>query len=134
MAQFPSPEWVASLSDKLNSDEQYAHVAHAWEADMGFLVDGRDKFPEPVRLYLDLWHGKCRQAYMLEDGSELKAAFILKATYSNIVQLLKGEVDPIQALIMRKVSVQGNYALLMRSVPVVLHFVRCCREVTDSFV
>jgi hypothetical protein len=39
----------------------------------------------------------------------------------------------MQALLTRKLSVHGNMAVLMRSVPTVLDFVRCCREVTDSF-
>jgi hypothetical protein len=30
-------------------------------------------------------------------------------------------------------GVYGNMAVLMRSVPTVLDFVRCCREVTDGF-
>jgi hypothetical protein len=33
-----------------------------------------------------------------------------------------------------KLHVQGNLAMLMRSVPIVLDFVRCAVEVTDSFV
>jgi putative sterol carrier protein len=40
----------------------------------------------------------------------------------------------MQALMTRKISVKGNMAILMRSVPTVLDFVRCCREVTDSYV
>jgi hypothetical protein len=34
----------------------------------------------------------------------------------------------------RKLQVQGNMAVMMRSVPVVLDFVRCAREVTDAFL
>jgi putative sterol carrier protein len=38
----------------------------------------------------------------------------------------------MQALMTRKLSVHGNMAVLMRNVPTVLEFVRCCREVTDK--
>jgi putative sterol carrier protein len=50
------------------------------------------------------------------------------------VRLIKGEIDPMQAMLTRKVSVQGNMALLMRNVPVVLDFVRCCREITTDYL
>jgi hypothetical protein len=33
----------------------------------------------------------------------------------------------------RRLRVKGNMAVLVRNVPTVLDFVRCAREVTDSF-
>jgi hypothetical protein len=36
------------------------------------------------------------------------------------------------ALLSRKIHVHGNMAVMMRNVPTVLDFVRCCREVTDD--
>jgi putative sterol carrier protein len=50
------------------------------------------------------------------------------------VKVLSGELDPMQALLTRKLGVQGSMAVLMRSIPTVLDFVRCCKEVTDSWL
>ena len=134
MAKFPTDEWVVSLMEKLNTDEKYAHVARNWEGDMIYVVEPGDKLEEPVVFYLDLWHGKCRDAYPMKDVKAAKAVFTLKAPYGNYVKLLRGEFEPMQALMTRKISVHGNMAVLMRSVPTVLDFVRCCREITDSFL
>jgi putative sterol carrier protein len=134
MAKFPSPDWLQSLMDKLNTDEKYAQIARNWEGDMVFQIDPSASMGQPVTYYLDLWHGKCRGAHAVEDGQEVKSTFVLKAPYDNYVRLLKGEWEPMQALMTRKLSVQGNMVLLMRSVPTVLDFVRCCREVTDSYI
>ena len=134
MATFPNPEWVTALMEKLNVDERYAQVARNWEGDMIFLVEPGGTLPQAVKFYLDLWHGKCRDAWMVAEDQEAKAVFTLKAPYENYVKLLKGELEPMQALLTRKVGVQGNMAVLMRSVPTVLDFVRCCREVTDRFI
>jgi len=133
MAKFPTAEWVQALMEKLNTDEKYAQVARNWEGDLAFLVEPGATRSSPLTLYLDLWHGKCREAYIVEEGREVKPAFLLKAPYENYVRLLRGELEPMQALLTRKMGVQGNMAILMRSVPTVLDFVRCCREVTDSF-
>jgi putative sterol carrier protein len=133
MARFPDPEWVIDLMEKLNTDERYAQIAHNWEGDMLFQIEPGGALTHPRLFYLDLWHGKCRNAYLVDDSKEIKSVFVLKAPYDNYVRLLKGEWEPMQALLTRKLSVQGNMATLMRNVPTVLDFVRCCREVTDGF-
>jgi putative sterol carrier protein len=134
MAKFPTAEWIQALNEKLNSDQRYAQVARNWEGDMLFQVDPSGVLTEPAQFYLDLWHGKCRDAFVVDGTREVKPVFTLKAPYDNYVRLLKGELEPMQALLTRKIGVQGNMAVLMRSVPTVLDFVRCCREVTDSYI
>ena len=133
MSKFPQPEWLDALMAKLNSDEKYAQVARNWEGDMIFQIEPGGSQQQPISFYLDLWHGKCRNAYVIDGSQPVSAVFTLKAPYDNYVRLLKSELDPMQALLTRKIGVQGNMAVLMRSVPTVLDFVRCCREVTDGF-
>jgi putative sterol carrier protein len=132
MALFPTQAWLEALKDKLNSDEHYAQVAKNWEGDMIFAIESDDGLKEQRLAYLDLWHGKCRQAFFLKDGDQKKAAFVLKAPYLDFVKVLTGEYEPMQALLTRKLGVQGSMAILMRNVPTVLDFVRCAREVTTG--
>ena len=40
----------------------------------------------------------------------------------------------MQAMMTRKLQVQGNMSVMMRSIPVVLDFVRCAKEVTDDYL
>jgi putative sterol carrier protein len=134
MAQFPGQQWLDNLKDKLNTDAHYGHVARNWEGDMLFAIEPEGTLVHPVIFYLDLWHGKCRDAFVLEEGQQVNSVFTLKGPYGNYTRLLKGELDPMQALLTRKLGVQGNMSILVRNVPTVLDFVRCCREITDSFV
>lgn len=134
MAKFPTPEWVDVLVEKLNADTRYAEIARKWEGDMIFTVEPAGNLTEKITYYLDLWHGKCRSGTVLAPDSDKKAFLVLRVPYENGIRLLKGELDPMAALLTRRVSVQGNMAVLMRKVPTVLDFVRCCREVTDSFI
>ena len=133
MAKFPSSDWVQAIKEKLNTDEKYAQIARNWEGDMVFVIEPGGAVTQRTRWYFDLWHGKCRDVTVLGENEEKKATFTLHGPYENYVRLLKSEIDPMQALLTRKIGVQGNMAILMRSVPTVLDFVRCCREVTDSF-
>lgn len=133
MVDFPSQEWPKALKDKLNNDEKYGFIARNWEGDMRFVLDPGGSQTCTLWLYIDLWHGKCKDAFYETVGNtERKPAFTFKAPYDNFTRVLKGELDPMQALMTRKLGVQGNLAVLMRSVPTVIEFVRCCREVTAN--
>jgi len=131
---FPSEEWMQAIKEKLNSDEQYGRIAKNWEGDLRFVLESDDTLHETMWLYFDLWHGKCRDAYIEELTSPKIPAFILKAPYGNFVKVLSGKVAPMQALMTRMLSVHGSMAYMMRNVPTVLNFVRCCQEVTHSWV
>jgi putative sterol carrier protein len=131
MTEFLSEEWLHSFEEKLNTDDQYAEIAKNWEGDLLLRINPGNKIPEPKIVYFDLWHGKCREAYFIDNGHQKDAAFSLQGGYEDYVRILKGDLHPMQALLTRKLNVQGNMALLMRNVPTVLDFVRCAQEVTE---
>lgn len=131
MAEFPSPEWVQIFKDKLNADAQYAEIAKKWEGDVILTIEPGESLEKQIDVYLDLWHGKCREAYIVENGLGQEAAFMLKGGYGNYLLVLNGDLHPMQALLTRKLSVRGNMGLLMRNVPTVLDFVRCAQEITE---
>lgn len=131
-AIFPSPDWLAALEAKLNSDEKYAHVARNWEGDLYFAIEPEGKLKEPLIYYLDLWHGKCRGVEVVADPRQHNPAFTLRAGFNNFAAILQGKLDPMQAMLTRKLNVSGSMAYMMRNVPTVLDFVRCAREVTSS--
>ncbi len=131
MAEFLSEEWLNSFEEKLNTDDRYAEIAKNWEGDINLQIAPGNHLAETVTVYFDLWHGKCREAYFVEDGNQKDAAFALNAKYEDYVRILTGDLHPMQAMLTRKLNVQGNMALLMRNVPTVLDFVRCAQEVTD---
>jgi putative sterol carrier protein len=133
-AIFPSLNWLNELDNKLNTDERYAGIAKNWEGDMIIVIKPEGNLKEQQVYYLDLWHGKCRGVAELKDASEKKATFVLTATYENIKSIMTGKLDPMQAMMTRKLSVQGNLAIMMRSVPTVLDFVRCAREITKEIL
>jgi len=133
MAIFPKDEWLIALEEKLNSDMDYGRIAKNWEGDMLFVIVPEKENDKSVKFSIDLWHGKCRNASILSESDNKSATFTLSGTYENYVRLLQGKIDPVQALLTRKLSVSGNMGTLMKNVPTVLDFVRCCREITDGF-
>jgi putative sterol carrier protein len=131
---FPDQVWLQSLIDHLNTDEKYAKVAHKWEGDLMFEILPSGALKERTLIYLDLWHGKCRGGELVPAGEEREAAFVMKAPYDNFVKVLTGELDAMQAMLTRKLSVKGSMPYMMRNVPTVLEFVRCGQDVTEDFL
>ena len=131
---FPSPDWLQALFEKLNSDEHYGQVAKKWEGDMIVVIEPSGRLNEKLLYYLDLWHGKCRKIEIMKEMPSVMPKFVLTSTYANISRIMKGELDPMQAMMTRKLMVHGSMAYMMRNVPVVLDFVRCAREVTTEIL
>jgi len=133
--KFPTDEWLQALKNKLNADERYARIANKWEGDIMFKIEPDGPLKETIYYYTDLWHGKCRDAFTVEEDQldYHKPAYVLSAPYGNFARLLQGNLDPMQAMITRKLKVRGSMAYMMRNVPVVLDFVRCAQEIETEF-
>lgn len=129
---FPNEEWLQKLMEYLNTNEKYARTARNWEGDLVFDIKADGALEEDLVIYIDLWHGKCRDIRYLPAGDELEAAFVLTAPFTNFVRVLTGDLDPMQAMMTRKLAVKGSMAYMMRNVPTVLEFVRCAQAVTDK--
>lgn len=129
---FPSEAWLEAFIKTLNQDARYAEVARKWEGDFAFAIEPDDPANgEVAYFYMDLWHGKCRSAQVAASIDEMpkKPAFIMSASQTVFERVLSGDLDPMQGMLTRKLRVQGNMAYLLRNVPTVLEFVRCCQAV-----
>ncbi len=133
-AVFPSPEWMQATKEKLNSDEIYSQIARNWEGDLRVILEPDGPLTETRWLYWDLWHGKCRDAYLEDQASTRQPALVIIAPYGNFRKVLSGEVGVMQALMGRFVTIKGSMILIMRNVPTVMDFVRCCQEATSGWI
>jgi putative sterol carrier protein len=129
---FPDTEWLMSFVRVLNSTDSYAQIARKWEGDILFEIFAEGALEEDTYIYLDLWHGRCRSASFMENKEDVDPAFILSAPFSNFARVAKGDLDPMQAMLTRKLAVKGNMGYMLRNVPVVIEFVRCANKITDK--
>lgn len=133
--KFPSEAWLKALEAKLNADGRYHEIARNWEGDLFFHIEPVGNLKEPITFYLDLWHGRCRKVdYGADPAHYPNPAFILRATYDNITDILTGKLNPMTAMMTTKLKVQGSLGYMMRNVPTVLDFVRCAQEVTTEIL
>ncbi len=133
--KFPSEDWLKLLQEKLNNDAHYNNVAKNWEGDLMFDIQPAGALTQPLLMYLDLWHGKCRGVdYAPDPSKHTKPTFTLRSPYNNFSAILQGKLDPMTAMMTSKLKVEGSLAYMMRNVPTILDFVRCCREITTEIL
>jgi putative sterol carrier protein len=111
MVRFPTDEWIKTFKDELNKSKTYEEVAKTWEGDFLFVVTPDDELKKEVVFYVDLWHGKCRDAYLVK--GKKKAAFIFSGPYSNWKKVINGELDPIRGLIRGMFTVDGDSKIIL---------------------
>ncbi len=113
--QFESQTWADEFSRCLNNNPNYEKSAKTWEGALllEFKAEGK-KITSDVRLWLDLWHGKCRSARFLKTGEELAHEYTIGASESMWYSLIAGELDPTKAMMSGKFKISGNTGKLMR--------------------
>jgi len=132
--KFPSEEWIKAFKEELNKNEAYAEAAKDWEGDFLFIVTPDEGLDREYVFYVDLWHGKCRDACIVPSRDAKKAEFVYEGKYSNWKKLIAGELDPIQAVMTRKFKLSGNLAKVMRYTKAASELVKTASRVPTEFV
>jgi len=130
---FASDEWIKTLMVKINESEAYRSAARTWEGDFYFIVEPGDTSSEPIVMYMDLWHGECRDAFVAEDAAAKEPEFRIHAPVSAWELVVTKQLDPIQALMTRRLKLQGNMMKIMRAVKAAQELVNCCTQVPTEF-
>jgi putative sterol carrier protein len=131
--EFGTSEYVQALQEAINSHEGYERAARDWEGDFCFVVDKSPGYPEAVRLYLDLWHGKCREAYRVEGDDDKDPAFVLSAPSTVWQRVLNGQLDPIRGLMSRQLKLKGNMMQIMKTPKAAIELVAAARTVPTEW-
>jgi len=125
MVKYPSEEWITAFMTELNKNADYEDAAKTWEGDFIFLIKPEGAVTQPVAFYLDLFHGKCREARMLASPTERTADFTYEGTYENWKKLIRKEIDPIKGLMSGKFKLHGNMMKVMR-------YTRAAKELVNN--
>ena len=133
MPQFPSDEWIKALMVELNQSDGYRVAATKWEGDFYFVINAGPGVPEDVYLYMDLWHGKCRDAYHALDPGAKSPEFVIRAPVRSWRKVIEKQVDPIRALMTRQLKLTGTMTKIMKYPKAATELVNCCTFVGTSW-
>ena len=120
---FPSQAWADAFRAEIEQSKLYARLAQRWEGDVILAIE------DGGGLYLDLWHGTCREATYLTDLRDRSAEFKLVGSMANWRKILDRQLDPVQAMMKRQLRLQGNLAKVMRHIDAAQELVKCAIRV-----
>lgn len=131
MVRFPSKEWIARFKEEINKNTAYEEVAKDWEGDFLFVISPDDILKKEAVFYVDLWHGKCRDAYIVKGIK--KAAFVFKGPYSNWKKVIEKELDPLRGLIRGLFTIDGDSRVILDQAKAAQELVNTARKIPVVF-
>lgn len=133
MYRFPSNEWIKAMMQDLNQSQSYKEAAKNWEGDFYFVIEPGGSLTETVILYMDLWHGECRNAFEVKNPDEIKPAFTLKGPVAIWKKVMTKQLDPMQAMMTGQLKLTGNMAMVMKNVRAAKELVESCTRIPTEF-
>jgi putative sterol carrier protein len=130
---FPSEEWLNALVDELNNNQEYKNAAENWEGDFYFIIEPDEVLQERIIAYMDLWHGECRSACIINDENEKSPEFRMRAPLKKWRKVLEMKLNPIQGMLTGQLKVSGNMMKIVKNPKAALELVNCCSRVPTEF-
>jgi putative sterol carrier protein len=122
---FPSAEWAAAYQKALNANPAYKDAAQAWVGDILLRIQPTTADAPAPGVHLALAHGECSAATYHPDSRSVASEFVYEGTRENWERLLKGDVDPVKAILDGTFRIKGNLAKAMR-------FTRAAKELVET--
>jgi putative sterol carrier protein len=99
MTEILTDAWARAWGEALNGSATYRAVAASWEGGVLVTVRGDpERGIEERAVFLDLWHGTCREARAARPGDLEAARYALTADAGTWAGLLSGTLDPMSAV------------------------------------
>lgn len=112
MPVFPSREWCEEAIRLLNEDPEIAQAADGWDADFGAVIEAEPgKLQSTFTVHVVPKDGRIAKFKVLpdpDDLDEIEPAYLARAPYSVWKGLIQGTVDPVEAVLKRRINVQGD--------------------------
>jgi len=130
-----SPEWVAAYRKEVQTSPSYKKAAATWEGDLTLVIqkDAKGSIPSDLYLYMDLWHGDCRDIRLVAAEEGLKAKFVVTGGYDRWKQVIREELEPIKGMMQGKLKLKGNLAYIVRYVAAAKELVSCTSKIPTRF-
>lgn len=112
MPIFPSKEWCEEAIRLANADPEAVDAGEGWKGDIGIIMEAEPgKLPKAFVVYCEPKDGKITRLKILadpDDLEEIEPSYLARAPYSVFKALLTGELDPMEAVLRRRISFKGD--------------------------
>lgn len=130
---FGTQEWADALKHALDTSQAYKEAAKNWEGDLYIIVEPDTTYTLRHIIYLDLWHGQCREASVVQDEGEKSPRYRIFGPFTNMKKILDKEVDPVRSMMTGKIRVKGDMGQIMRMPRAAVELVNCMTAFETEF-
>lgn len=129
-----TPPWATAFRDAIAADAGYRAAAARWTWPVALVLEPEPAFgyPDAVAVELALDRGDCHGA-AIRAADAVTAPFVLRAPYATWKAVVRGELDPLAAVTLGRIRVQGSIATLMLHARAATALVGCARAVPTRF-
>jgi putative sterol carrier protein len=134
---FPSEEWAGAFKKAMDESAGYRAAGAQWTHGAVALVVKADPalgIADDVGLYLDLHQGVCREAKIVSRAEAEKAPFCIAGEYARWKSVIRKELDPIKAMMQKKLELKGQMTLIVKYVNASKELVECATRVPTKFL
>jgi putative sterol carrier protein len=128
MALFASEEWAQALSDEMNADKEMAKAGKGFDATIQFIIKGAGDRGD-IPFWTHLKDGK-----VLELGTgDKKCEYVIAGDYAVWKDIVEGNQDPLQAIMVKKLTFEGNMQTIMKYIKAVNQMMEDVKKVPTEF-
>lgn len=102
----------------INADPESREAGEDWVGDFGAVVEAEQGiFAAPFAIHCEPRNGQVTQLKFLSDPDELdelEPAYLARAPYSVWKGLIQGTLDPVEAVLRRRIRLTGDVEQLMQ--------------------
>ena len=128
--------WSRAWQQALTDSETYRKAAAKWEGPvvLEMAADEDLGIREPRAVYLDLWHGECREARPAASEDEERASYVIHGSAASWKRILDGAMEPMWALMSGKLELRrGRLARLVPYAKASRELLAAAQQVQTSF-
>ncbi|HEY3287650.1 MAG TPA: hypothetical protein VGJ96_11100 [Gemmatimonadaceae bacterium] len=126
--------WADALRNAINGNAAYRAAAVGWTWPIALVLEAAPQFDyhADTAVQFMLERGTCTDARVV-DPSGVTAPFVLRAPYAVWKRIVRGALDPVMAVALRQVSLQGSLTTLLLHAGAAKALVACARLVPTHF-
>ncbi|MCX5762330.1 MAG: Fis family transcriptional regulator [Gemmatimonadetes bacterium] len=126
--------WADALREAINADAAYRAVAANWTWPVALVLDAAPDlgYATDAAVEFALHRGDCTSARVVE-YADINAPFVLRAPYAVWKKVVRGITDPVMAIALRQITLQGSLSTLMMHAGAAKALVACARTVPTRF-
>ena len=129
-------DWAVAYRASLHESEAYKKAATSWEWPLVLrvTVDPAQGIPRDLAVYLDLWHGECREARVASKEDMESAPYVVSADAYTWRQVLDKKMEPISGIMRGKIKlVRGSVITLAGYIPAARYLVEAATHIDTRF-